>query len=39
MHAVALECLKRGPKTALTQIFVDHFGAKDLAGLVEGVYL
>jgi N-acetylglucosamine kinase-like BadF-type ATPase len=39
MRSVALEWLKRGPKTALTQIFVDHFGAKDLAGLVEGVYL
>jgi N-acetylglucosamine kinase-like BadF-type ATPase len=39
MRSVALEWLKRGPQTALTQRFIDHFGACDLAGLMEGVYL
>jgi N-acetylglucosamine kinase-like BadF-type ATPase len=39
MRAVAFEWLKRGPKTALTQIFLEHFDARDLDDLVEGVYL
>lgn len=39
MRAVAFEWLKRGPKTALTSLFLNHFGAKDLDELVEGVYL
>jgi N-acetylglucosamine kinase-like BadF-type ATPase len=39
MRSVALEWLKRGPHTALTQRFIDHFGAKDLSELIEEVYL
>ncbi len=39
MQAVAFEWLKRGPATALTQMFLEHTGAKDLDDLVEGVYL
>jgi N-acetylglucosamine kinase-like BadF-type ATPase len=39
MQAVAFEWLKRGPATALTQVFLKHTGAKDLDDLVEGVYL
>jgi N-acetylglucosamine kinase-like BadF-type ATPase len=39
MRAVAFEWLKRGPVTALTQAFIQHFNAKDLDDLVEGVYL
>jgi len=39
MRAVTFEWLKRGPATALTQVFLRHTGAKDLADLVEGVYL
>ncbi len=39
MRAVTFEWLKRGPSTALTQVFLKHTGAKDLAELVEGVYL
>ncbi|HTX90098.1 MAG TPA: BadF/BadG/BcrA/BcrD ATPase family protein [Anaerolineales bacterium] len=39
MRAVAFEWLKRGPRTALTQVFLDQFGAKDLDDLVEGVYM
>ena len=31
--------LKRGPVTALTQAFIQHFNARDLDDLVEGVYL
>jgi N-acetylglucosamine kinase-like BadF-type ATPase len=39
MHAVASEWLRRGPKTALTLVFLAHFNAKDLDELIEGVYL
>jgi len=39
MQAVAFEWLKRGPATALTQVFLEHTGAADLDDLVEGVYL
>ena len=39
MQAVTFEWLKRGPKTTLTSIFLEHTGAKDLDDLVEGVYL
>ena len=39
MRAVAFEWLKRGPNTALTRVFLDFTGAKDLDELVEGVYL
>jgi N-acetylglucosamine kinase-like BadF-type ATPase len=39
MRAITFEWLQRGPKTALTQAFIDHFHAKDLGDLVEGVYL
>lgn len=39
MQAVTFEWLKRGPKTYLSEVFLDHFKAKDLDDLVEGVYL
>jgi N-acetylglucosamine kinase-like BadF-type ATPase len=39
MRAIAFEWLKRGPATALTQVFLKQTGAKDLDDLVEGVYL
>jgi len=39
MRAVTFEWLKRGPVTALTGVFLEHFKAKDLDDLVEGVYL
>jgi N-acetylglucosamine kinase-like BadF-type ATPase len=39
MRAVAFEWLKRGPATALTQVFLRQTGAKDLGDLVEGLYL
>ena len=39
MQAVAFEWLKRGPTTALTRLFLEHTGAKNLDDLVEGVYL
>ena len=39
MQAVTYEWLKRGPATALTQVFLDHTGAASLDALVEGVYL
>jgi N-acetylglucosamine kinase-like BadF-type ATPase len=39
MRAVTFEWLKRGPATALTQVFLKHFKAKNLDDLVEGVYL
>jgi N-acetylglucosamine kinase-like BadF-type ATPase len=39
MRAVAFEWLKRGPATALTQVFLKYTGAKDLDDLVEGLYL
>ena len=39
MQAVTFEWLKRGPATALTQVFLEHTGAVGLDDLVEGVYL
>ena len=39
MQAVTFEWLKRGPATALTQVFLEHTRAIDLDDLVEGVYL
>jgi N-acetylglucosamine kinase-like BadF-type ATPase len=39
MQAVAFEWLKRGPATALTNVFLEYTGARDLDELVEGVYL
>jgi N-acetylglucosamine kinase-like BadF-type ATPase len=39
MQAVTFEWLKRGPKTILTRIFLEHFNAMNLDNLVEGVYL
>ena len=39
MQAVSFEWLKRGPATALTQLFMAHFSAPTLDDLVEGVYL
>ena len=39
MRAVAFEWLKRGPATALTQVFLEYTGARNLDDLVEGVYL
>jgi N-acetylglucosamine kinase-like BadF-type ATPase len=39
MRAVAFEWLKRGPSTALTRMFLNYTGAKDLDDLIEGVYL
>ena len=39
MRAAAFEWLKRGPETALTQVFLEHFSARNLDDLIEGVYL
>ena len=39
MRAVTFEWLKRGPATALSRVFLEHTGAKNLDELVEGVYL
>jgi N-acetylglucosamine kinase-like BadF-type ATPase len=39
MQAVTFEWLQRGPATALTSVFLEHTGARDLEELVEGVYL
>ena len=39
MQAVSFEWTCRGPATALTQAFIQKFGARDIADLVEGVYL
>ncbi len=39
MQAVTFEWLRRGPMTALTPAFIEHFQAKNLADLVEGIYL
>jgi N-acetylglucosamine kinase-like BadF-type ATPase len=39
MRAVAFEWLQRGPSTALTRMFLNYTGAKDLDDLIEGVYL
>ncbi len=37
--AIAREWTRRGPATALTPAFVEHFGAPDAAHLLEGVQL
>ena len=37
--AVAHEWSQRGPKTALTRLFIDRAGAKDLNDLIEGIDL
>jgi N-acetylglucosamine kinase-like BadF-type ATPase len=39
MRAVTFEWLKRGPATALTQVFLEKTGARDPGDLVEGLYL
>jgi N-acetylglucosamine kinase-like BadF-type ATPase len=39
MRAVTYEWLKRGPATALTQVFLEHTRTANLDELVEGVYL
>jgi N-acetylglucosamine kinase-like BadF-type ATPase len=39
MQAVTFEWVKRGPVTTLSQVFLNHFEAKNLDDLVEGVYL
>ena len=39
VRAIAFEWLRRGPETALTQVFLHHTGAKSLDDLIEGVYL
>ncbi len=39
MQAVTFEWLKRGPKTYLSEVFLEHFKAKNPDDLVEGVYL
>lgn len=39
MRAVSFEWVRRGPPTALTQVFLKHTGASNLDDLVEGVYL
>jgi len=38
MRAVTFEWGKRGPKTALSQVFLQETGAKNLDELVEGLY-
>lgn len=38
MRAVSFEWSHRGPKTALTSVFIDHVGAKNLDDLIEGLY-
>ncbi len=38
MRAVSFEWSQRGSKTALTQVFIDYTGAKDLDDLIEGLY-
>ncbi len=39
MRAVTFEWNQRGPATALTQMFLQKTGAKDLDDLIEGLYL
>jgi N-acetylglucosamine kinase-like BadF-type ATPase len=39
MRAVTFEWLKRGPATALTQVFLKATGAENLDSLVEGLYM
>ncbi len=36
MQLVSFEWIQRGPKTALTQMFIKYTGAKDLEDLLEG---
>ena len=36
MQLVSFEWIQRGPKTALTQMFIQYTGAKDLEDLLEG---
>jgi N-acetylglucosamine kinase-like BadF-type ATPase len=36
MQMVGFEWMQRGPKTALSQIFIKHNGARDLEDLLEG---
>ncbi len=36
MQLVGFEWMQRGPKTALTQMFIQYTGAKDLEDLLEG---
>lgn len=38
MRAVSFEWCHRGPKTALTPIFIEHVGATNLDDLIEGLY-
>ena len=38
MRAVSFEWSLRGPKTALTPVFIDHVGAKNIDDLIEGLY-
>jgi N-acetylglucosamine kinase-like BadF-type ATPase len=39
MRAVTFEWSMRGPKTALTDFFIQHTGAKDIDDLIEGLYV
>lgn len=39
MRAVSFEWSKRGSKTALTRVFLDYSGAKNLDDLIEGLYM
>lgn len=39
MRAVAFEWARRGPPTALSHIFLQNTGAKDLDELIEGAYV
>jgi N-acetylglucosamine kinase-like BadF-type ATPase len=39
MRSVAFEWTHRGPATALTGLFIQHTGARDLDDLVEGAYV
>jgi N-acetylglucosamine kinase-like BadF-type ATPase len=39
MRAVTFQWVNRGPATALTPVFLEHTGAKDLDDLIEGLYL
>jgi N-acetylglucosamine kinase-like BadF-type ATPase len=38
-HAVSHEWTRRGPRTALTKMFIDLAGAQDLEDLIEGIDL
>jgi N-acetylglucosamine kinase-like BadF-type ATPase len=39
IQAISHEWTRRGPKTALTQMFIEMTGAKDLDALIEGIDL